>query len=115
MFIVLIEGTAIKLVLFGLDGPSWPKAFLLALVLNSVSGYVGIRAGISFDWWEFRFEPGVLSVFLVSLGIEGGALAVLSFRRIPRAVAAASVMNLASYAFLVMSQFPRGALPALVD
>jgi hypothetical protein len=113
MLIVLVEGATIKLVLFGLDGPSWPKAFLLALVLNAISGYVGVRGGIYFDWWEFRFEPSVLPVLSVSLGIEGGALVVLFFRRIPRAVATAFLMNLASYAILVMSQFPRGALPGL--
>jgi len=113
LLIVLVEGATIKLVLFGLDGPSWPKAFLLALVLNAISGYAGVRGGIYFDWWEFRFEPSVLAVLTVSLGIEGGALAVLFVRRIPRAVAAAFLMNLGSYAILVMSQFPRGALPGL--
>jgi hypothetical protein len=113
LLIVLVEGATIKLVLFGLDGPSWPKAFLLALVLNAISGYAGVRSGIYFDWWEFRFEPSVMAVLSVSLGIEGGALVVLFFRRIPRAVATAFLMNLASYAILVMSQFPRGALPGM--
>jgi len=115
LLIVLVEGATIKLVVFGLDGPSWPRAFLLALVLNVVSGYVGVRAGVYFDWWRFRFEPSVLLVLAVSLGIEGAALTILYVRRPLRAIAAAFLMNLASYLILVMSQFPVGALPALGD
>jgi hypothetical protein len=110
LFIVLVEGAVIKLVLLGTDAPSWPRAFLLAVVLNAATTIVAIRREVYFDWWEFRFYPDVFTVFGTSLVVEGVPLIVLFVRRLTRAIATAFVMNLASYAVLVMIQFPKGAL-----
>lgn len=111
LFIVLVEGAAIKLVLFGLDGPSWLRAFLLALLLNVGSAIVGNLAGVHFDYWAFEFEPSLFAVLGISLGVEGVILAVLFVgRRLPRASLTCGLMNLASYAVLALSRFPEGAL-----
>ncbi len=111
LFIVLVEGAVIKFVLFGLDGPSWPNAFLLAILLNVGSAVVGNLAGVYFDWWAFQFQPSLFAVLGISLGVEGVILAVLFFgRRLPRALLACCLMNLASYVVLALSRFPEGAL-----
>ncbi len=113
LFIVLVEGAVIKLVLFGIDGPSWPRAFLLAIGLNAVSAVVAIRREVYFDWWEFRFYPDVFTVFGTSLVLEGVPLIFLFVRRLTRAITTTFVMNLTSYAVLIMAQFPKGALEGL--
>lgn len=109
LFIVLIEGAVVKLVLFGLDGPSWPRAFALAGVLNLASAIVGGLAGVHFDLWTFEFEPNLAAVLGVSLGVEGGILLVaVGLRRLPRAVRTVLLMNAVSYVVLVMARFPEG-------
>jgi hypothetical protein len=112
LFIVLIEGAAIKLALFGLDGPSWPRAFVLAAILNVASAIAGGLTGVHFDFWAFEFEPNLAAVLGISLGVEGIALVVLfARRRLRRALVTALVMNLASYTVLVLARFPGGARP----
>ncbi len=109
VYIVLIEGTFIKLMLFRLDGITWPKAMLVALVLNVLSAIVGLKRGMYFDTYRFEFNPGPMSVFGVSLLVEGIFLVLIFARRKPlRALLTVGAMNLATYTIMLMSRFPEG-------
>jgi hypothetical protein len=105
--IVLLEGAVIKLALFGVEGPSWPRALLLAVALNAASAIIGLSAGFYFDYARFSFRPHVFAVLGVSLGVEGVPLVLLFARwRLRRAAIAAVGMNLASYLVMVLLRLP---------
>ena len=107
LLIVLLEGAVIKLALFGLDGPSWPRALFLAVVLNAVSAVVGLSAGLYFDSSGFNFHPHVYAVFGVSLGVEGVPLVLLFARwQLKRAAVTALAMNVASYVVMALFRLP---------
>ena len=106
-YIILIEGTVIKIVLFGHDEISWPGALLIAAVLNVLSAITGYLAGVYYDLGIFQFEPNLIAVLGLSLAVEGIFLYMIYSRRRPRkAIITVAAMNAASYVVLVMARFP---------
>jgi len=107
LLIILLEGAVIKLALFGIDGPSWPRAFLLAVVLNVASAIVGLAAGFYFDYGGFKFRPNLFAVFGLSLGVEGVPLVLLFARwQLKRAAVTAFAMNFSSYVVMILLRVP---------
>jgi hypothetical protein len=107
LLVLVVEGAVLKLVLFGLDGASWPLAFLVAFGVNLASSLAGGLAGVHFDFWAFEFTPGPLAVLGISLGVEGGILLAAFGRwRLRRALVTAVAMNAASYLLLVLARLP---------
>ena len=108
-YIVLIEGTVIKLSVFDRNGLSWPGAILIAVVLNLISAITGYLIGVYYDLNLFEFEPHLLAVFGLSFLVEGVFLYLIhSPRRLRRSFITVAAMNIASYVVLVMAQFPGG-------
>ncbi len=105
--IVLLEGAVIKLALFRIDGPSWPRALLLAGALNGASAVIGLTTGVYFDYWGFNFQPHLFAVLGISLGVEGAPLMLLFGRwQLRRAAVTAVGMNFASYVLMVLLRLP---------
>jgi hypothetical protein len=106
-YIVLIEGTAIKLLLFAPDEISWPGAVAVAVVVNLISAAAGYLVGVYYDLNLFEFEPNLPMVFGLSLLAEGVFLYfVHSRRRLVRSAITVAAMNVASYLVLLLAQFP---------
>ena len=108
-YIVLIEGTAIKLLLFDPDEISWPGAILIAVVINLISAVAGYLVGVYYDLNVFEFEPTLPAVFGLSLVVEGLFLYLIYSRRRPRrSVLTVAAMNMASYLVLILAPLPGG-------
>ena len=82
-YIFLIETTAIKLNLYGRDGPSWLRAFMVAVLVNVLSAVVGILSHVYYDISSFDFYPNFIAVFGISFGVESLVLVLLHLRSYP--------------------------------
>ncbi len=91
LVVVFVEGLVIRA--FGLGG--FGRALLLSLAMNVVSFIVGILFAIlltQINGWLW-----LVLGFALSVGVEGGVLALANHSRPGRALAAALVANLCTY------------------
>lgn len=91
LVVVFVEGLVIRA--FGLGG--FGRALLLSLAMNVVSFIVGILFAIlltQINGWLW-----LVLGFALSVGVEGGVLALANHSRPGRALAAALVANLVTY------------------
>ena len=106
-YVFLIETTAIKFILYGRDGPSWLRAFMVGVFVNIVSAAVGLLSHVYYDADVFDFHPNFICVFGVSLAVESFVLFLMYARSYPkRALVTGAVMNVASYIFFLLLRFP---------
>lgn len=107
-YVFLIETTAIKFILYGRDGPSWLRAFMVAVFVNALSAVAGIFTHVYYHVGSFDFYPNFISVYGMSLGVESLTLLLMYMRSYPkRAFLTGIVMNTASYLFFLMLSFPK--------